>query len=477
MKKGLLYILIIFPIFSLCLKIKSEIMFLFFIPSLHKQNGNNNKIKIPVKNYKTKEISHHYLFNKNINNTNFYMSNCVNAKKKRINNLHFLITSPEAAKIYRLVIILLIYYLKKNIMQSDDTKNCISIKNKDKNNINTINKLVNIPIISIGLSTNYMLNNKLKKNDFYNIYKNMSLENKKKYDINNYEFNKINKSLKNFNITFTPSISNADTLKRELSLHYFQKQIKLSDLKQKNSLINVIWLSSAISMSNFENIKSWNIEKKQNYNIKNINVMRINCYDTKSINYSKQKLKKIKIKKNSIVCLMSNSAVLSFYQNFGNNFNYVVCMGKNCYLLLKKLNFINVYYPMNSKLELLLNMLVKLHRKITKKMEIKIEKNVKKKVKKTNANLEANLGNTTSNNYENEIRNNVHEIDTQNSKCMNKQIKVVLTREKHKNYQIKKFLLQKNIPIQIIPCIKTEYKHKEITHLCNTFLSHIQEDP
>ncbi|EAA19143.1 asparagine-rich protein [Plasmodium yoelii yoelii] len=322
-------------------------MFLFFIPSLHKQNGNNNIIKIPVKNYKIKQISHHYLFNQNINDTNLYMSNCVNAKKNKINNLHFLITSPEAAKIYRFVIILLIYYIKKYIIQNDDTKNCISIKNKDKNNINLINKLVNIPIISIGISTNYIINNKLKKNDFYNIYKNMSLENKKIYDINNYEFNKINKSLKNFNIVFTPSISNADTLKRELFLYYFQKQIKLFDLKHSNNLVDnnltdnnlidnnlidnnlidnnligVVWVSSAISMSNFEDIKKWNIEKKQNSNIKNVNVMRINCYDTKSINYSKKKLKKIKIKKNSIVCLMSNSAVLSFYQNFGNNFNY-----------------------------------------------------------------------------------------------------------------------------------------------------------
>ncbi|SBS87157.1 conserved Plasmodium protein, unknown function [Plasmodium ovale curtisi] len=171
----------------------------------------------------------------------------------------------------------------------------------------------------------------------------------------------------------------------------------------------------------------WVAEKKEekgsNYdnNVKHANVMRINCYDTKGISYNKTKLKKIN--KNSIVCLMSNSAVLSFYQNFGNKFNYVICMGKSCYALLKKLNFINVYYPVNSKLELLLNMLVKLHRKITKKNH---EKNEKIK----NIKLEANLGNTTNNNYEHE-----NQIDTQKSKYMNKQIKVVLTREKREQYR------------------------------------------
>ncbi|CAD2106129.1 conserved Plasmodium protein, unknown function [Plasmodium vinckei brucechwatti] len=460
MKKRLLCWLIIFPIFSLCLKLKSKIKFLFYIPSLCKQNGYNHKIK---------QIQFHHLFNKNIGNTNLYAHNCVNGKKNKINNLHLLITSPEAAKIYRLVVILLICYLKQIIKQNRDTTKCIYIKNKDKDNINKINKLLNIPIISIGLSTNYVLNNELKKNEFYNIYKNMSLENKKKYHINNYEFDKINKNLKNFNIVFTPSISNADTLKRELSLHYFQKQIKLSEIKQKNNSIDIIWLASAISRANFENPEIWGTEKREekgrnyDHNVKHANVTRINCYDTKGISYNKTKLKKIKINKNSIVCLMSNSAVLSFYQNFGNKFNYVICMGESCYALLKKLNFINVYYPTNSKLELLLNMLVKLHHKITKK-------NHEKNIKIANIKLEANLGKTTNNNYEHE-----NQIDTQKSKCMNKQIKVVLTREKHKNYQIKKFLHKKNIPTQIIPCIKTEYKHEGITHLCNTFLSHIQE--
>ncbi|KEG03823.1 conserved Plasmodium protein, unknown function [Plasmodium vinckei vinckei] len=446
MKKRLLCWLIIFPIFSLCLKLKSKIKFLFYISSLCKQNGNNHKIKqIPF---------HHH-----IDNTNLYTHNYVNVKKNKINNPHILITSPEAAKIYRLVVILLICHLKKIIKQTSDTTKWISIKNKD--NINKINKLLNIPIISIGYSTNHILNNELKKNEFYNIYKNMSLENKKIYHINSYEFNKINKNLKNFNIVFTPTISNADTLKRELSLHYFQKQ--------KNHSIDLVWVASAISKANFENPEMWVEEKKENknsnynHNVKQVNATRINCYDTKGISYSKTKLKKIKINKNSIICLMSNSAVLSFYQNFGNKFNYVICMGESCYALLKKLNFINIYYPTNSKLELLLNMLVKLHHKVTKKHH-------KKNEKIANIKLKPNLGNTTNNNYEHE-----NQINTQKSKYMSKQIKIVLTREKHKNFQIKKFLNKKNIPTQIIPCIKTEYKHKAITHLCNALLSHIQK--
>ncbi|SCN63691.1 conserved Plasmodium protein, unknown function [Plasmodium chabaudi adami] len=452
MKKRLLCWLIIFQIFSLCLKIKSKIKpkikYLFYIPSLCKQNGDNHKIK---------RMPFHHPFNKSIDNTNLYAVNCVNIKKNKINNLHLLITSPEAAKIYRLVFILLICYLKK-IKQTGDTTKCVCIKNEDKDVINKINKLLTIPIISIGLSTNYALNNELKKNEFYNIYKNMSLENKKKYHINSYEFNKINKNLKNFNIVFTPSISNADTLKRELSLGYFQKQ--------KNNSIDVVWIASAISRANFEDPEMWGAEKEEekdsNYDneANHANVTRINCYDTKAINYSKTKLNE-----NSIICLMSNSAVLSFYQNFGNKFNYVICMGKSCYTLLKKLNFINVYYPANSKLESLLNMLVKLHRKVTKKNNEKIEII-------TNRKLEANLRNTTNNKYKHE-----NQIDIQKFKCMNKQIRVVLTREKHKNYQIKKFLHKKNIPTQIIPCIKTEYKHEGITHLCSAFLSHIQEGP
>ncbi|SCP03747.1 conserved Plasmodium protein, unknown function [Plasmodium malariae] len=330
--------------------------------------------------------------------------------RMRRKKLYILITSPEGARIYRFLVVLLIYNLTKN----KNDKNVQILCNNGKNSI--IDEILNVPIISIGESCNEILNNYLNKTGFFNnIYKHYpSLVKQNVCNISYDTFNQINNSVKKLNIVFTPSKANSATLKMEMMSKYFKNQKECINA-------NIVWVSSAISQSNFEDISTAiSGEAKDDHIIK---LTKINCYDTKQIVHSNKMKIKIK-KKNCIVSLMSNSTVQSFYNNFGSDYNYVVCMGHNCYNLLKELNFKNIYFPHDSKLHTFLNVLIKLYN------ELKIKDKKKK--------------------YE-----------------------VLLTREKHKNDQVRKILSEKNIPFVIIPCISTQYDSQGIQRLYSLISTYV----
>ncbi|CRG97102.1 conserved Plasmodium protein, unknown function [Plasmodium gallinaceum] len=331
-----------------------------------------------------------------------YNENITLLKNEEKEKLYVLITSPEGARIYRFLVILFIYNLKRE-------QNCKSFEILMDNH-RYVSEILKIPIISIGESCNKILNNEFKKSDFFNIYKNISLENKKEI-IDNDIFNKINNDIGKLNIVFYPSKSNSTVLKKELICKFF------NNTQITNA--NLVWISSAISNSNFNELSLLN-KKKNNKIEKNIRVTKINCYDTKKVVYKKEN----NINKNSIICLMSNSTALSFYENFGNDFDYVICMGISCYKLLKKLNFKNVYFPEDSKTHSFLNILVNLYNKL-------------------------------KNGYK-------------------KEFQVVLTREKDKNEELKRILSELNIPLKIIPCTKTKYNFENIKNVYSLIYSYIK---
>ncbi|SOV24010.1 conserved Plasmodium protein, unknown function [Plasmodium sp. DRC-Itaito] len=362
--------------------------------------------------------------------------------KKSNNKLYILITSPEAARIYRYVIILLIYNMKNKNFKY---KNCHEKK------INYIKKYIqDIPILSIGYSCNNILKNKFNKSLFYNISnKNMSINKRQIFKIKKEEFLQINRDIKtHLNIVFTPTKANATIFKKELRDFLFLEKknnetntkVHKTKVKKKNINVNVninrdkhinkqhvhkniLWISSSISTSSFNDLHIYSQNDNNIYN--HINIKRINCYDTQKVTYNKNdRTNKIHIKKNSIICLMSSSTVLSFYENFGNNFSYVVCMGKNSYELLKKLNFKNIFFPENSKTETLLNILITLYNKLNNKYKHKYH--------------------------------------------------IILTRQKDKNDEIKKILSQRNIPFQEIPCIKTKYNYDNISKLYEELQDYIE---
>ncbi|GAW83839.1 hypothetical protein, conserved [Plasmodium gonderi] len=328
-------------------------------------------------------------------------------------NLSILITSPEGAKIYRFVVLLLIYRLS-NIVSSKDFH--FSDNSYLKNN--TIVKILNLPIVSIGKACNDILNNDCSKTDFTDMYQILSIENTN-FKINHKIFCKINKNIGKLNIVFTPSKANAETLKKEFINHLFNKQ--------KGEIINakkkIIWIASAISQTNFNdscsNTKGNSLNKIQKVK-KSLTILRINCYDTKKVTYNKRKNQ---IRKKSIICLMSNSTVVSYFENFGNHFSHVVCMGKNSYMMAKKLNFKNVHYPEDSKIKSFLNMLINLYNKLRDKYDTHYD--------------------------------------------------IVLTREKHKNEKLAKALTKEGIPYRIVPCIKTQYHKKNIQLLYSIISSHM----
>ncbi|CRH02892.1 conserved Plasmodium protein, unknown function [Plasmodium relictum] len=332
-----------------------------------------------------------------------FYSDTTLSKNEEKKKLYILITSPEAARIYRFLVILLINNLKGE-------KNYESFETLMDNNKYVL-EILKLPIISIGESCNNILNNEFKKSDFFNIYKNLSVESKVELEVDNDIFNKINNNIGKLNIVFYPSKSNSTTLKKELIYNFF------NNTKVINA--NLVWVASAISFSSFNELNLLN-KKKNNQEKKNINVIKIDCYDTKKVIYKKEN----NINKNSIICLMSNSTVLSFYENFGNDFDYVVCMGVSCYNLLKKLNYKNVYFPEDSKIQSFLNILINLYNKL-------------------------------KNNYKKEFH-------------------VILTREKDKNEELKKILSELKIPFEIIPCTKTEYNFENIKNVYSLIYSYIK---
>ncbi|SOV79548.1 conserved Plasmodium protein, unknown function [Plasmodium sp. gorilla clade G3] len=358
--------------------------------------------------------------------------------------LYILITSPEAARIYRYIVILLIHNLKNKNLKCETY---------DERKLYYIKKYIqDIPILSIGNSCNNILKNKFNKSLFYNIANNnISINKRQIFKIKKEKLLEINRDIRtHLNIVFTPTKANAKIFKKELR-HFLNikkneeintniykkmkqninKNININKIistnqheriNKQNVHKNILWISSSISTSSFNNLNIY--PQNNNHIYVHINLKRINCYDTQKVIYNKNdETNKIHIKQNSIICLMSSSTVLSFYQNFGNNFAYVVCMGKNSYQLLKKLNFKNIYFPENSKTQTLLNILITLYHKL-------------------------------NNQYK-------HKFD------------IILTRQKDKNEEIKKILSQQNIPFQEIPCIKTKYNFGNISKLYNELYTYI----
>ncbi|CDO65748.1 conserved Plasmodium protein, unknown function [Plasmodium reichenowi] len=370
--------------------------------------------------------------------------------KKANTKLYILITSPEAARIYRYIVILLIHNLKNRNLKCETC---------NERKLNYIKKYIeDIPILSIGNSCNHILENKFNKSLFYYISNKNSCINKSQiFKIKKEKLLQINRDIStHLNIVFTPTKANGNTFKKELRDFFFFKKkekrnnnIYKKDKQNRNVNINqheyiikqnvqinkqkiqinkkklhnnILWISSSISTSSFHDLDIH--PQNDNHIYDRINLKRINCYDTQQVIYNiNDKTNKIHIKKYSIICLMSTSTVLSFYKNFGNNFDYVVCMGKSSYELLKKLNFKNIYFPENSKTQTLLNILITLYHKLNNKYKRKFH--------------------------------------------------IILTRQKDKNEEIKNVLSQQNIPLQEIPCIKTKYNFANISKLYNLLYSYI----
>ncbi|CAA9991270.1 conserved Plasmodium protein, unknown function [Plasmodium knowlesi strain H] len=325
-----------------------------------------------------------------------------------------LITSPEGAKIYRFITILLIYNLVKR--KSEEKSPLGRSINVDDND--AVNDVLSIPIISIGKSCNAVLNNDGTRSDLCDMFQNVVKE-FPKCIINQNDFHQLNKTVKSLNIVFTPSKANSVTLHRELTAN-FEKHKKEGTLNTEN----IIWVASSISKSNFHDKKSEftpfgrkDEDEEEEERSGHLTVTRINCYDTKKVTYKKNEME---IERKSIICLMSNSTVVSFFQNFGNNFAATLCMGRNSYMLAKKLNFKHVLYPEDSKMESFLIMLIKLY---------------------------------------NELRDK-----------FGTQYDVVLTREKGKNDYLVRALTAERIPYRVVPCIRTHY-HGEGIRLLYSILS------
>lgn len=374
-----------------------------------------------------------------ITNDDDVISNKNHFINKSNSKLYILITSPEAARIYRYIVILLIHNLKNTNLKYETC---------NERKLNYIKKFVkDISILSIGHSCNDILKNKFNKSLFYNISnKNSSIHKSPIFKIKKKKLLQINRDIStHLNIVFTPTKANGNTFKKELRDFFFLKKneqrnnnIYKKDKQKRNVNINqheyineqknlhnnILWISSSISTSSFDDL---DIHPQNNNHIYDrINLKRINCYDTQQVTYNiNDKTNKIHITKYSIICLMSTSTVLSFYKNFGNNFSYVVCMGKSSYELLKKLNFKNIYFPENSKTKTLLNILITLYHKLNNKYKRKFH--------------------------------------------------IILTRQKDKNEEIKKVLSQQNIDIQEIPCIKTKYNFANISKLYKLLYSYINQ--
>ncbi|GAB69293.1 hypothetical protein PCYB_147210 [Plasmodium cynomolgi strain B] len=324
-----------------------------------------------------------------------------------------LITSPEGAKIYRFVTILLIYNLLKREAEEDSP-----LERSHHVDNDAANEVLNFPIVSIGKSCNAVLNNDGTRRDLYDMFQTVVKE-FPKCKINQQQFHQLNKTVKSLNVIFTPSKANSVTLHRELTAN-------LAKHKGEGSLNdeNIIWVASSISKSNFSDKKSGEFpplgrkyEEEEPEEGSRLTITRINCYDTKKVTYNKNQ---IEIGKNSIICLMSNSTVTSFFQNFGNDFAATLCMGRNSYMLAKELNFKQVYYPEDSKMESFLIMLIKLY---------------------------------------NELRDR-----------FGTQYDIVLTREKGKNDYLGRALTAQRIPYRVVPCIRTHY-HGEGIRLLYSILS------
>ncbi|EDL44274.1 hypothetical protein PVIIG_01529 [Plasmodium vivax India VII] len=322
-----------------------------------------------------------------------------------------LITSPEGAKIYRFVAILLIYNLVKREAEGESSLEGIHHVDHD-----AIKEVLNFPIVSIGKSCNAVLNNDGTRRDLSEMFQSVVKE-FPKCKINQQEFHQLNKSVKNLNIVFTPSKANSVTLHRELTAH-------LAKHKGEGPLNaeNIIWVASSISESNFDHKKSefTPLGKKREEEKNRLTITRINCYDTKKVTYNKNQ---IEIRRNSIICLMSNSTVASFFQNFGNDFAATLCMGRNSSMLAKKLNFKQVLYPEDSKMESFLIMLIKLHNELGER------------------------------------------FGTQHD--------VVLTRERGKNGQLGRALTEQRIPYRVVPCIRTHYHGQGIRSLYSILSSQV----
>ncbi|SBS88960.1 hypothetical protein POVCU2_0051470 [Plasmodium ovale curtisi] len=366
------------------------------------------------------------------------------AREREKSKLYILITSPEGARIYRFLVTLLILNLDtQNKIDVAGAANLAGVANAtgaaniaDADNVFGAEKwerdhgyygrrakrnIMDIPIISIGKSCSRILNSNFRDNDLLNLQEQHNRQEKQFPECSIDMLKEINSIyIGMMNIVFTPTSANAETLKRELLENFFEKQYERWD-----DIPKIVWISSSISNTNFYDMYiNYSNGKKNKVRTKHhIEVVRVDCYNTKKVLYKGEK----KIKKNSIVCLMSNSAVMSFYTNFGNNFDYVVCMGRNCYMLLKKLHFKNVFFPHDSKMESFLNILMNLHHELKEKYK--------------------------------------------------KKFNVILTREKYKNDMIEKILLGKNIPYQIVPCIQTEYNFQGIRHLYKMLLAHARESP
>ncbi|KJP87607.1 hypothetical protein AK88_02775 [Plasmodium fragile] len=327
-----------------------------------------------------------------------------------------LITSPEGAKIYRFVAILLIY----NLIKRKAEEEFIFEKSPHVNN-DAVKEVLNFPIISIGKSCNAVLNNDGTRRDLYDMFPSIVKE-FPKCKINQQEFHQLNKTVNTLNIVFTPSKANSVTLHRELTANL---------VKHKGegtlNIDNIIWVASSISQSNFNNKKKSDVtplgrkdEKGGEEEGARLTITRIKCYDTKKVTYNKNEME---IGKKSIICLMSNSTVASFFQNFGNDFAATLCMGRNSYTLAKKLNFKRVHYPEDSKMESFLIMLIKLYNELRDRFGTKYD--------------------------------------------------VVLTREKGKNDCLARALTAQRIPYRVVPCITTHYNGEGIRLLYSILSSQV----
>ncbi|ANQ11188.1 Uncharacterized protein PCOAH_00051950 [Plasmodium coatneyi] len=320
-----------------------------------------------------------------------------------------LITSPEGAKIYRFVTILLIYNLIKGQAEEESPLG----RNRHVDN-DAVSEVLNFPIVSIGKSCNAVLNNDDTRGDLYDKFQSLVKE-FPKFKINQQEFHQLNKTVKSLNVVFTPSKANSVTLRNELIAN-LEKHKREGTLNTEN----IIWVASSISKSNFSNKKKNEftpLGRKEEKKLDPLTITRINCYDTKKVTYSRNQ---IAIGKKSIICLMSNSTVASFFQNFGNDFAATLCMGRNSYILAKKLNFKYVHYPEDSKMESFLSMLIKLYNE---------------------------LGDRYGTRYD-----------------------VVLTREKGKNDYLGRAFTKQGIPYRVVPCIRTHY-HGDGIRLLYSILS------
>ncbi|VWU53410.1 conserved protein, unknown function, partial [Hepatocystis sp. ex Piliocolobus tephrosceles] len=143
----------------------------------------------------------------------------------------------------------------------------------------------------------------------------------------------------------------SDTNFNDINVNLYKMNQMEKNISGSNVTVGIDSPITAITGNNSNSNKSGN---------SHINCLRINCYDTKPITYTNKK-----IKKNAIVCFMSNSAISSFYKNFGFNFDYAVCMGKTCFQLLKDLKFQKqILFPSNSTLESFLKILINLYNKL-----------------------------------------------------------------------------------------------------------------